>query len=288
MQEIPGAMRKELMPVSAKLMERWFAGELNYGPTDKDVAAEMNQKGVPYPAEMYDTTTIKLDWVLKHRRAKDPYGDLIKTQIYTARARQALKEILLPYAGRPCLDANSECAGNPSTLHRHFQFQYVKVGSSLSQKIGELLYADFHNNGVPDDLTGALGSFNIYAAFGYADFRREGTTRVAEISAIYVYVKDSYDFTDKQGEVSQYLGHWSVNGVIVLAYNGAMSYLNQPYLYFSYPVALGNSKVKGNVYYPVHNKDFKEWATKHQRGGDFVIYSDRRFVRIDPPIKVNL
>jgi hypothetical protein len=29
-QEIPGAMRKEFMPVSAKLMEKWFAGELNY------------------------------------------------------------------------------------------------------------------------------------------------------------------------------------------------------------------------------------------------------------------
>ncbi|MGF6874671.1 hypothetical protein OKW35_004143 [Paraburkholderia sp. MM5477-R1] len=57
---------------------------------------------------------------------------------------------------------------------------------------------------------------------------KEGRTRVAEISGIYVYIKDSYDFTDKPGEASQYLGHWSKNGVIVLAYNGAMSYLNEP------------------------------------------------------------
>ncbi|MBC8722507.1 hypothetical protein F6X37_13110 [Paraburkholderia sp. 31.1] len=287
-QEIPGAMRKEFMPVSAKLMERWFAGELNYGPTDKDVAAEINQKGEHYPPDMYDTTTIKLDWVLKYRRAKDQYDELITTQIRTSRARQALKEILLPYAARPCLDARTECGENLSKLHRQFQFQYVKVGSSLSQKIGELLYADFHNNGVPDDLTGALGSFGIYAAVGYAEFYREGNTRVAEISGIYVYIKDSYDFTDKPGEASQYLGHWSKNGVIVLAYNGAMSYLNEPRLYFSYPVALGNPKVRGNVYYPVHNKDFREWAIRHQRGGDFVIYSDRKLVRIDPPIKVYL
>ncbi|WP_143037231.1 DUF6402 family protein [Paraburkholderia tuberum] len=117
---------------------------------------------------------------------------------------------------------------------------------------------------------------------------KEGHTRVAEISGIYVYIKDSYDFTDKPGEASQYLGHWSKNGVIVLAYNGAMSYLNEPRLYFSYPVALGNPKVRGNVYYPLHNKDFREWAIKHQRGGDFLIYSDRKIVRIDPPIKVYL
>ncbi|MBB5398810.1 DUF6402 family protein [Paraburkholderia youngii] len=287
-QEIPGAMRKEFMPVSAKLMERWFAGELNYAPTDKEVAREVNQKGERYPPDMYDTTTIKLEWVWKHRRAKDQYEELVATHIRTSRARQALKEILQPYAGRPCLDSRTECGEDLSELHRKFQFQYVKVGSSLSQKIEELLYAGFHNNGVPDDLTGALGSFCIYAAMGYADFRREGNSRVAEISGIYVYIKDSYDFTDKPGEISQYLGHWSKNGVIVLAYNGAMSYLNKPRLYFSYPVALGNPKVNGNVYYPVHNKDFREWSIKHQRGGDFVIYSDRKFVRIDPPIKVYL
>jgi hypothetical protein len=69
-QEIPGAMRKLKMPVSARLMERWFAGNLNYSPRDVDEHAEVNQDGMRYPPNMYDTTTITLDWVLRFSRAR--------------------------------------------------------------------------------------------------------------------------------------------------------------------------------------------------------------------------
>ncbi|MCC8393622.1 DUF6402 family protein [Paraburkholderia sp. MMS20-SJTR3] len=287
-QEIPRAMRKEFMPVSATLMERWFAGELNYGRTSDETSAEINQNGERYPPSMYDTTTVKLDWILKHRRARDQYDALINTAIYTLPAQDVLKRILKPFKASALLDAWQICGMKQENLHDHFQFQYVTVGSSLSQKLGELVGAQFRNNGVPDDLTGSLGAFNIYASIAHVMIHREGNGTVAEVSAIYIYVKDSYDFTDKAGEVSQYLGHWGQNGVIVLAYNGAMSHINKPKLYFSYPVAMGNPKVKGNVYYPIHNKDFREWAIRHKRGGDFVIYSDRKLVRIDPPLKVYL
>lgn len=46
--------------------------------------------------------------------------------------------------------------------------------------------------------------------------------------------------------------------------------------------------VKGNVYYPVHNKDFRQWAMKYQRGGDFIIFSDRKRVRLRQPIRIKL
>lgn len=141
------------------------------------------------------------------------------------------------------------------------------------------------NKGVPDDLVGALGSFNIYAAIGYANFKNRNEVR---ISGLYVYVKDSYDFTDLSGDVSQYLGHWSKNGVIVVPYNAAAAALNESALYTEYPVTVGNSRVAGNVYYPVQNSDFREWALKHQRGGDFIVYSDYRFVPLTPPLTVYL
>lgn len=51
-------MRKEFMPVSAKLMEKWFAGPLNYSPTTRDKIKGINQDGQPYPPSMIDTTTI--------------------------------------------------------------------------------------------------------------------------------------------------------------------------------------------------------------------------------------
>ncbi len=53
-QKIPDAMRKEHMPVSAKLMERWFAGELNYSTTLDDQRSEINQNGELYPESMID------------------------------------------------------------------------------------------------------------------------------------------------------------------------------------------------------------------------------------------
>jgi hypothetical protein len=58
--------------------------------------------------------------------------------------------------------------------------------------------------------------------------------------------------------------------------------------YINAPVSTGNPSVKGKVYYPIHNSDFRQWAIKHRRGGDFIIFSDRRFVPIFPTIKIYL
>ncbi|WP_322058605.1 DUF6402 family protein [Paraburkholderia sp. J63] len=282
-QEIPNAMRLEGMPIAARLMERWFSGILNYAPTDDDLAAEINQNGEPYPPGMYDTTTIKMDWVLKFRRAQEKYIELLSHQIYQNKAIDVLRDVLTPYrdAITP-LDTWSLCKNSMSVLHRHFQFQFASVGSSLAEKIDDFIDSQFKRNGVP----GSLGSFNFYAA--PADVKLAYIKREAIVSSVYVYIKDSYDFTDKPGCISQYLGHWSNKGVIVVPYNGLVGQLNTPSLYLPYPVARGDVRVKGNIYYPVHNSDFRQWAIKHQRGGDFIIFSDRKRCRLRTPIRIKL
>jgi len=58
--------------------------------------------------------------------------------------------------------------------------------------------------------------------------------------------------------------------------------------YINASVALGNPVIKGNVYYPVHNSNFRQWAIRHRRGGDFVVYSDRRYVPVVPSITIDL
>jgi hypothetical protein len=63
-QDIPGAMRQLGMPMSARLMERWFSGQLNYSKNDADEKAETDQNGPPYPPNMIDTTSITMAWVL--------------------------------------------------------------------------------------------------------------------------------------------------------------------------------------------------------------------------------
>ncbi|MBI0329514.1 DUF6402 family protein [Burkholderia plantarii] len=297
-QEIPAAMRKTHLPVSAALMERWFAGALNYSPTGADELAEINQDGKPYPPEMYDTKTIKLDWVLKFARAKEKFNYLVNEAIRSPVAKEVLKRKLVPYKDSvTLLDCADICGNDTVSLHHHFQFQLAAVDGSFGQKIAVFLH-DLERRGAPDDLTGALGSFNFYAALGHARFHWDVESRRtrAEVKGIWVYVKDNYTFTDRQGDRSQYLGHWSSDGVIVIPLDAVAA--TSPYVpyvessvtlpYINASVALGSPVIKGDVYYPMHNSDFRKWAIRHHRGGDFVIYSDRRYVPVVPSITINL
>ncbi|MFL9960593.1 DUF6402 family protein [Paraburkholderia sediminicola] len=123
-QEIPDAMRAMYMPTGAKLMEKWFTGELNCSPDDAAEHAMINQNGKPYPPDMIDTKTIKMDWILNFSRAKKQYEFLINTAIYSDLARVKILEKLTPYARRGYVDLNAwqECPDLPS-LHERFQFQ---------------------------------------------------------------------------------------------------------------------------------------------------------------------
>ncbi len=77
------------------------------------------------------------------------------------------------------------------------------VNATWGQKIEEFLRREATARGVPDDLTGALGAFNFYAAVQYAWFEKTERGAVeAVVSNISVYVRDPYDFSTEQ-----YLGH---------------------------------------------------------------------------------
>lgn len=74
-QDIPGAMDKIGWKYSAKIMRKWFAGELNYSVDDNGDKKAINQNGDPYPPSMVDTTTFTLDWILGYPRAKEKYEE---------------------------------------------------------------------------------------------------------------------------------------------------------------------------------------------------------------------
>ncbi|WP_254609685.1 DUF6402 family protein [Burkholderia lata] len=203
-QQIPDAMRKEHMPVSAKLMERWFSGELNYSATPKDQQNEINQNGELYPESMVDRTTIKLDWVLRHARAKIQYDNLINTAIYSPRAYEVLKDILGRYSSRGGVSPWAVSGNDIRKLHKKFQFQRAAVERSFEQKALQAVRR-FPEGGVPDDLTGALGAFNLYAAVARVTFDTENKS--ATVTHIVVYVRDGYSFEGPADSRSQYLGH---------------------------------------------------------------------------------
>lgn len=159
--------------------------------------------------------------------------------------------------------------------HQKFQFQLIGVNASWGQRMSEFLNRSLDAGGVPDDLTGALGSFNFYAAVQRAYFNH--STRLAVVTHISVYVRDPYEFSD-----DQYLGHWSPSHVAVVPAHhlaGGSGWLD-------YPVVDGSIYNKESVLYPVTNKDYRNWRQQHGQGGDFMIYSDRMSVKLDSPIRV--
>ena len=284
-QQIPDAMRKENMPVSAKLMERWFAGELNYSATLEDQRGEINQNGELYPESMIDRVTIKLDWVLKHARAKRQYDNLVNVDIYNSRAYEVLKDILCRYRNRVDVSPWTVSGNDIRKLHRDFQFQRAAVESSFEQKALQAVRR-LPDAGVPDDLTGALGAFNFYAAVARATFDAENEK--ATVTHIVVYVRDGYSFEGATDSQSQYLGHWSKNGVVIVPSYTAANLADQPW--FDFPVVAGstiaNLHEPGKVYYPVRNRSFREWQTRHHRGGDFIIFSNYKSIMLAKPITV--
>ena len=282
-QDIPGAMRKVGMPVSAKLMERWFNGQLNYSKNDDDERAEINQDGLPYPSNMIDMTSITMEWVLGFRRAKNAFDTLTESlMLESTAARDILVKKLRPYKTRLSIRPWQECKGDLQRFHKDFQFQLIDVNASWSERIAVQMIEEASNNGVPDDLTGALGAFNFYAAVTEATFNHQAGT--ATVTRVAIYVKDHYTFVTNQGKASQYLGHWNKSHVAIQHLHAAAMAANTEL--WDAPVRIG--KGADNIYYPVRNNDFRTWQQKHGRGGDFIIYSDCIWVTLRRPITVKL
>ncbi len=265
-QEIPITMRALSLPMGAKLMERWFAGQLNYSPDDQAESRGLNQNGEPYPPSMIDKTNVTMKWALGFERAKAQYENLVHNVIYSQASLQQLAKILQRYPPQTNIDARST---QIEDIHTYLQFERAGVESTWSQKLEQARKRAVEDRGVPDDLTAALGSFTFYVAIERAFVN----ARSATVSEISVYIKDNYTFTTDPGSVSQYLGHWSSKGVIVVPPTEGSTLANRGWANFA--VKLGDPKVKGNVYYPVRNSDFRKWQVKHRRGGDFIIYSNR-------------
>jgi hypothetical protein len=276
-QDVPKAMRKVGMPMAAKLQERWFAGAANYSRSDKDLMNEIDQSGARYAPAMVDSKTIKMDWVLSFRRAKTAFDELVEKRLKAPRAFDTLKKALTSYQNRPDIYGWNFANSDFLEFHQKFQFQFIEVNATWGQRISQFLDRNITAGGVPDDLTGALGSFNLYAAVDYARFESSPAGRVAVITDVSIYVRDPYEFSGEQ-----YLGHWSPSHVAVVP----ARQLGGSWL--SYPVVDGSAYEKDSVLYPVTNKDYRDWRQQHGQGGDFMIYTDRVNVKLNSPIKVAL
>lgn len=333
MMDLPDAMDAMGFKYSAKFARKWFEGKAHVIEDEKK-----GQPAIIQPAEFVDKDTLKLDWILKFGTVRERYAHLLATglkpsaeeNIYNSPAQNMLKKRLGGFMGQHnnyfsgTLDTLTECGNDIQVLHQRFQFQHVLA--SMLHVLGgipQIAENKVRGGAVTNDLAGALGNFNIYAAIATAKI---STTQYmvydkqpwqscrrtkVEVTHIWVYAKDSYSFNDKFS-ASQYLGHWNRRGVIVaydafaaqqtssflaetISPNLAYEDANEPRPYLppvpaqlDKPVDTGSSMKEKEVFYPVRNRDFRNWRDLKKRGGDLMIFSNFEKVKLPTSMVIDL
>ncbi|MCO8321134.1 DUF6402 family protein [Burkholderia cenocepacia] len=315
LQDVPVAMEKMGWFMAAKLARRWFAGSSHI----------YNDK--PDSEQPLDDTTITLNWALKYGKVKDRLNELLSQDIYSEKAFTIIKKKILQHATaaftettsqNPNLSFDTNAGTDIRQFHIDWQIQRKKVTTfdtlsgttptDLTATLGNfLIYA-------------AIGKVEVTSEkfFSYEKKTPEFCVdSVAKLTHIYIYIKDNYSFNDDDPSKSQYLGHWNKTGMITSYLEAANDLLGQvkPELkmrmsgdkieedkinwdYLSIkketdkPVdarrGFFGKLVKKDVYWPVYNRTYNEWRSKHNRGEDFMIYSNPQLFKLTKPIIIKL
>lgn len=224
--KISGLMTSLGWPKSAALMNRWL-------------------KNAAHTAPEYDTPETKIvnmEWVLGFSRAKSVYDKLIKERIWqNNKARKQIKEML---AEKGLLQRK---AGYTASFG-DFNLAINKLdGEYINHRVSGM------SNVFYDDMDGALGNFAFRVLVKGSLKCQSGSAIEVSLTAIGVYIRDSYDFNGEQP-----LGPWNLSDDPA-GFWGSMS-----------PTWVTNS-------------DFRKWRDAHEKGGDFLIFSDIKEITLPVP-----
>jgi hypothetical protein len=213
-QDIPGAMDRMGWPVAANLAREWFSKPKNIWDSNSNSAQPSN------------SSIVTIDWALKHGKIKEKIRKLINDDIYSEKAISLIRKKVFQHVREAFTETqntsphlNLDTAPYMADLrsfHSDWQVQQIRI-STLDTLNGLLM----------TDLSAALGNFIIYAAIGRVEVKNERyfdyqtnpyqycTDAIAQVTHIYVYLKDNYSFNDKDPTNSQYLGHWNKKDMIL-------------------------------------------------------------------------
>lgn len=173
-QNIPGIMRGNRMPVGALLMGSWFIRPSATAPAYGTV----------------DTTTVTMKWALGFARAKSVYDEIVNGKVWANDAAKRVIEKKLKDQG--LVGPVPQNFGNLSKSAPDLdadQINQRKVGmSDMTQSL--------------DDMDAALGNF-VFQIVVAGSVAPKGSLHQVDIKEVAIYIKDSYDFND-----FQYLGCW--------------------------------------------------------------------------------
>jgi hypothetical protein len=198
-----------------------------------------------------ETSTIRMDaWVLKFPKAKLVYDRLVREKIWANPAAQAQLESVLQRKGffdKPSNMSRSNRVGDLGLPVEIQDADHINFRSVTFDILGDPL----------DDMFAALANFNLRVVVSASVEPLDNTRSIFDeyrvtIDEVGVYVADSYDFVGPQE-----LGFWDDSD------NSA-----------------GKSPLSGTR---VTNADFRAWRTANGKGGDFLVFSDGKRIRLAPP-----
>jgi hypothetical protein len=282
--DLPTIMDAKQWPISAILMRKWFASPAHTMSSDEK---QGKTDARSYPANLVDTSTVKMSWALSFPRIKSRYEQIFgstglfgsKPAVYesTAARKELIKKLIK--AGKFGLnrEAYGELGASVLEVNDLWQFQFHKIGGKEynAATYGEAAAREvFQSDPGLDDMWGALADtlFKIAAAGFVTPKLKEVDTGLqcgfeaeyyeVSVDTIGVYLRDTYDFNG-----DQYLGHWSKSSA--------------PYIRL---FAMGASRGScPNDYVEVSNKHFRTHRQVTNKGGDLLIFSDVLQTRLKKP-----
>ena len=255
--DIPGAMDKMGWTVAPKLMRRWLSATVWNMPAD--VKGDRADPRTLAPVHI-DNSAVKMSWALSFERVGAAYQELLAGW-RSPRADQRIKDKL----------RSAGWSGGP------FNFGDLSQPTPIVDAISQVNFKHVGGLFDPlDDLYGALGRAQIKIAVAgkvARDWLEKDCLLIEELG---FYIHDTYEFIDAKGE-TQLLGVWSVDRC--LSKTDTAAWLAAPWL------------VRVNLwpgFVPVYNHDFERYRKKRNLGGDFVIYSDIKRVKLPTPVRIEL
>lgn len=258
---LPVAMRKMGWHTSAALMQRWFDS-----PGWQMPGAWKTDGGHPAPLELSnaqcDESLVKMSWALGFERCQTAVKEaesLLTTPNAIKRLRNLLEEIGWTKNNIVSLGSTRFSARE---IDASSQVNFVTLGTTLDPL---------------DDMYGALGVATLkIGVVGQTFAKEDAETRRSRnyfrVEYVGLYIRDNYDFNGLQ-----FLGIWTEDRVLK----------KNEMVRTVLPSGQSIYKWATDEFALVQNKDFREYRDKTRMGGDYVLYSDVLWKRLDKIIDLD-
>lgn len=259
---LPVAMRKMGWGTAAALMQRWFDSPAWEMPEDwKD--DQTQPAPLSLAAAQCDQSIVKMDWAIKFERCRKAV-EIAESRLTTINAISRFKYLLknAGWDGEHTVRLGS-CDMSARQIDASAQINIAPLGDILD---------------VLDDMYGALGQATIkVGVVGYSFSEKDQTTQQTQhrfrVEHLGFYIRDHYDFNGPQ-----YLGTWTDERVLTKAETAFTTTLHGQLIL----------RLQNGPFAVITNSDFRAYRKKTNQGGDFVIYSDVLWKKVDQVIDLGM